>query len=215
MLSTRLLQDASYYSFIRNQPSGGGGGGGSGPTGTNIEIVSGSTVIPYTNSTTQSPTNSPCWQLFYANQTTTFTQIKQYTYTNGVNGWNYYISIAPSPGSLSFASATVSSIGNQASVGYSSGGVTTTTVTSQTVPAGYYFLVGCVNGPYYKTFNAAASNYIFTLSGVPKVTMVNSTYWRNHGVADQTMNIPTQLGGSGTYNAPTNTIWCFNLGGIS
>lgn len=215
MLSTRLLEDTSYYTFIQQTSSRGGGGSGTGPTGTNIAIVSGSTVIPYSNSTTQSPTNSPCWQLFYANTSVTFTQISQYTYTNGNNSWNYYISIAPSAGSMSFAGATVSSIGAQSSVGYTSGGVTTTNITSQTIPSGYYFLIGCVSGPYYKTFNSATSSYVFTLAGVPKVTMVNSTYWRNHGAADQTMNIPTQLGGSGVYNAPTNTIWCMNLGGIS
>jgi len=214
MLSTRLLQDTSYYTFIQQSRVNPNPTGAGGPTGTNIAIVSGSTVIPYTNSTSQSPTNSPCWQMFYANQTTTFTQIKQYTYTNGTNSWTYYISIAPSAGSQSFAGATVSSIGS-ANTSYTSGGVTSTNVTSQTVNAGYYFLVGCVTGPYYKTFNASPSSYIFTLSGNPKVTMVNSTYWKNHGAADQTMNIPTQLGGSGTYNAPANTIWCLDLGGIS
>ena len=45
--------------------------------------------------------------------------------------------------------------------------------------------------------------------------MINRCWWRNHGAADQTMNIPTQLGGAGVYNEPTNTIWCINLGNIS
>lgn len=192
-------------------------GGGTGPSGGTLIPISGAaTVIPYTNATTQSPTNSPCWQLFYANQNVTFTQLIQYTYTNGTNGWNWYIAKAPAPNSLNFASATVSGIiGSQGSTSYTSGGTTTSTVTSQTVPAGYYFLVGCVNGPYYKTFNAAAQNYIFTLAGVPKVTMINQCYWRTHAAADQTMNIPTQLGGSGVYNAPASTIWCYNIGNIS
>jgi hypothetical protein len=188
---------------------------GAGPTGgTTIAIVSNATVIPYINSTSQSPTNSPCWQMYYANQSVTFSQIIQYTYTNGSNSWQWYISKAPSSNSQNFAGATVTSIGSQ-SASYTSGGTTTSNVTSQTVPAGYYFLVGCVSGPYYKTFNAAANNYIFTSGGVAKVTMINKTYWRNHGAVDQTMTIPTQLGGSGTYNAPSQTIWCLNLGNIS
>ena len=204
--------DSGYYAQSRTAQ---GGGGGTGATGTNIAISGGATVIPYINTTTQSPTNSPCWQLYYANQSVTFSQIIQYTYQLGSNTWNWYISIAPATNSLNFASATVSSSIGSSNVSYTSGGTTTTNVISQTVPAGYYFLVGCVIGPYYKTFNAASQNYTFTSSGIPKVTMINRCWWRNHGAADQTMNIPTQLGGVGVYNEPTNTIWCINLGNIS
>lgn len=189
---------------------------GASPTGTTIAISGGVAIPPYVNATSQSPTNSPTWQMFYANQNVTFSGIRQYTYLNGTNSWNYYIAKAPSAESQNFASATVTLIGAQGLTSYTSGGVTNTTLSSaQTVDAGYYFLVGCVVGPFYKTFNTGTSNYVFTSSGVPKVTMINKSYWRNHGAADQTMNIPTQLGGAGTYNAPANTIWCIGLTGVS
>ena len=209
MFSTLLRIDSGYLAATKpSRPNP------TSPSGTLIPIVSSATVIPYTNTTSQTPTNSPCWQMYYANQSVTFSQIIQYTYTNGTNSWNWYICVAPAANSQNFAGATVSSSIGFTNTTYTSGGTTATTVTTQTVPAGYYFLVGCVSGPYYKTFNAASTNYIFTSGGVPKVTMMNICYWRTHGAADQTMNIPTQLGGSGTYNAPANTIWCLNLGGI-
>jgi hypothetical protein len=188
----------------------------SGPSGTQIAIVGNATVIPYTNTTTQSPTNSPCWQMYYANQNVSFNTIIQYTYQSGVNSWIYYIAKATSINSKDFSTATVTSIGSTpGNVSYSAGGTTSSSVSSQTVNAGYYFLIGCVNGPYYKTFNATSNNYVFTSSGIPKLTMINQSYWRNHGAADQSMTIPTQLGGTGTFNAPVNTIWCLNIGGIS
>jgi hypothetical protein len=188
--------------------------GSSIPTGTNIAILGGVAIPPYINSTSQSPTNSITWQMFYANQNVSFTQIQQYTYISGSNSWTYYICKATSPNTQSFSQSNIASIGN-ASVSYTSGGLTTTNLTStQSVLAGYYFLIGCVNGPYYKTFNSTTQNYVFTSSGNSKLTMINKTYWRTHYVA--TVDIPTSIGGTGTgFNIPTNTIWCIGLGGVS
>lgn len=185
-----------------------------GPTGTNIAISGGVAIPPYINSTTQSPTNSIVWQMFYANQNSSFTQIQQYTYQAGSNSWTYYICKATSPDTQSFSQANITSIGSS-NIPYSSGGLTTTTLSStQSVTAGYYFLIGCLNGPYYKTFNSASQNYVFTSSGNSKLTMLNQTYWRNHYSA--TVDIPTTIGGTGTgFNIPSNTIWCIGLGGVT
>jgi hypothetical protein len=185
-----------------------------GPTGTNIAISGGVAIPPYINTTTQSPTNSVTWQMYYANQNTSFTQIQQYTYQNGSNNWTYYICKATSPDTQSFSQANITTIGNT-NTSYTSGGLTTTNLTStQSVTAGYYFLIGCLNGPYYKTFNSASQNYVFTSSGNPKITMLNKTYWRSHYSA--TLDIPTVIGGTGTgFNIPANTIWCIGLGGLS
>lgn len=204
----QLIQTSGYNSQI-SSPSG------ASPTGTDVSISGGIAIPPYVNSTTQSPTNSPTWQLYYASQNITFNQIRQYTYTSGSNSWTYYIAIAPTQNSTGFAGATVTNIGAQSSTSYTSGGITSTNITSTTVQAGYYFLIGCVNGPYFKVFNSATENINFTSGGVTKLVMLNTCFWRNHGAADQTMNIPTQLGGSGIYNSPSNTRWEIGLGGIT
>jgi len=176
--------------------------------------LAGPNFAPYSSTNTQSPTNSPCWQLFYATSNFSFTGVSQYVNTNGNNSWTWYYTIAPSANSLNFAGATVTNIGSD-SRNYVANNYYTASVTKTTVPSGYYFMVGCVVGPYYKVFNSASTDYIVSIGGSYRYVMKNVCYWRTHGAADQTMNIPTQLGGAGTYNAPTNTIWCMGLAGIS
>jgi len=176
--------------------------------------LAGPNFAPYSSTNTQSSTNNPCWQLFYANTSFSFTGASIYVNTSGNNGWTWYYTIAPSAGSLSFAGSTVTNIGSD-SRSYSANNYYTASVTRTTVPAGYYFMVGCAGGPYYKVFNSASKDYLVNINGSTIYTIKNTCYWRTHGAADTTMNIPTQLGGGGVYNNPLNTIWCIGLANLS
>jgi hypothetical protein len=117
---------------------------------------------------------------------------------------------------MNFTGASITQIGSQTSSGYTAGGyITTTLSTTVNVNAGYYFLVGCTNGPYYKVFNSASNNYAFYLSGSLKFTMLKKSYYIAHSSGSQTMDtIPTDLGGSRVYNN-VNGIWCIGLDGVS
>lgn len=176
--------------------------------------LAGPNFAPYSSTNTQSPTNAPCWQLFYSNTSFSFTGVSQYVNTNGSNSWTWYYTLAPSAGSLNFSSSTVTTIGSD-SRSYIANNFYTASVTRTNVPAGYYFMVGCQGGPYYKVFNSAPKDYLVNINGSYRYTIKNTCYWRTHGSVDQTMNIPTQIGGSGTYNAPNRTIWCIGLAGIN
>lgn len=183
--------------------------------GTQINITGGLGNSPYSSTNVGAPTNWPVWQLFYANQNISFNRIRQYTNTNGNNSWQYYLAVPPTAGSINFSGANVVGIGSQTSVSYVADGFTTTTLsTSVNVNAGNYFLLGCVNGPYYKVFNNSSTNYVFMLSGVAKCTMINQSYYISHSSGSQTMEIPTDLGGSRVFNK-INGIWCIGLDGIS
>lgn len=183
--------------------------------GTVVQITGGLGPIPYSSSNIGAATNWPTWQLFYANQTMSFSKIRQYTDTNGSNSWSYYYALSRSGAGSSFSGSTGVFIGAQSSTSYTPGGFTTTTLTNTvTIPAGYYFLVGCVNGPYYKVFNTGPVAYAFQQTGTTKYTMFKKSYYITHGSGSTTMEIPTALDGTRSFNN-VNGIWCIALDGIT
>lgn len=149
-----------------------------------------------------SPTNSMCWQIYYAHKAMTIAaaanSIGLNTYLNGSNSWTWYTSVSTvNDNSGSFPSessfATTGGV-----VGYTAGGFSQQTVSSLvTIPANRYFLIGHVAGPYYRTFRTLAANRTAQISGVSHVTAFNRVFYGPHG-SGPTSGIPSQLGGART-----------------
>lgn len=146
-----------------------------------------------------SPTNNMCWQLFYAWKDVTIgtgaVGLGVNTYANGTNSIQYWRSTSSATSaSGSFPSATQigSSAGN---FSYSAGGFNEVTPSaSSTITAGKYFLIGTVNGPYYRTFKTLAANRTAQVSGVSYVTALNRI-WYGPWPSGPTSGIPNQIGG--------------------
>ena len=151
------------------------------------------------------------WMLFYANEDITFTETQTVVNNTGSSGWTIIVSTASVPNSLDFSTSIPSSIGTDDS-SYNAGDILTTFLTTTTIPAGYYFLLAYNGGPYFRVYNPSTSNYEFDLGGSAKVTMINQV-WANDDPSDS--NIPSQLGGSGTFTEYDNTINIAWLGGIT
>lgn len=145
------------------------------------------------------PTNSLCWQVYYAHRALTIpadgtNRVGINTYQNGSNTINWRVSVSNADDTLgSFATDT--QFANQ-SFSYVAGGFNQQPAdTAVSIPANRYFLIGVVAGPYYRSFKTLAANRTAYISGTPYVTVLNTVYYAPH-TPSITSGIPTQLGGA-------------------
>jgi hypothetical protein len=137
-----------------------------------------------------------CWQLFYAHTTLTIAtglNVGMNTYTNGTNTITWYHSISTSDNTIGdFPSETL--FANTSGL-YTQGGLKEANVSSMvSIPANRYFLIGIVNGPYYRTFKSLINNRTAQISSVNKVTAVNKVLY-GPWPSGPSSGIPTQVGG--------------------
>lgn len=144
------------------------------------------------------PTNSTCWQMFYAHQPLSIPadSVNRYgfaTYTSGSNTVRFRFAISTTNNTIgSFTTAIETTTG---SVNYTAGGFTERVpFLAVTIPQYRYFLVGMVAGPYYRVFKPLAANRTAQIGGVSYVTAFNTVYYKAH--YDSSVTVPTQLGGT-------------------
>ena len=164
------------------------------------------------NLSSSEPTNlGATLQIFYANNTFTFSSIKQLTNFDATNSWSYYITISTNANLLNFSNITF--LGTQNSISYTSNSIITTSIIPTTIKAGYYFGIYTTNGPLYKVFNKSSNDIIYYDSNNnPFLTMKNICYYQ---FTSNTCTIPTPLGGNdSSFIIPNNTFLCLGLDGI-
>ncbi len=150
------------------------------------------------------PTNSICWQLFLAHRPLTIASgtVEAYgmaTYANGSNAWTWSASVSTTPGTIGDfdTPVTVSTRGGGA---YVAGGLSPSTASATlSVPAGHHFLIGVKDGPFYRAFRTLAASRTAIIGGVAQVTAVNRVYYAPHASSDQAVQLPSQVGGPGTF----------------
>lgn len=154
-------------------------------------------------------TNNLCWQVFYAHVSVELTVASNkwgfVPYQGGTNGISLRQSVSSVDDTLgSFAADGV--ISTSTTITYTADTLNQRPInTKLTVPAKRYFLLGLVNGPFYRMFKSLASNRTATISGSPVVTVLNRFYW-GAWTSGPTSGIPTQLGGSATFTLVTGYV---------
>jgi len=147
-------------------------------------------------------TNQLVWQLFYAHQAVQLTVASNkwgfVPYSGGTNNIALRGAISSVNNTLgSFASDTT--ISNSTSVNYIADTLNQRPInTLFSVPEKRYFLLGLVDGPFYRMFKTLSTNRTATVSGDPVVTVLNKFYW-GRWTDGPTSGIPTQLGGASTF----------------
>lgn len=149
-------------------------------------------------------TNNMVWQLFYAHK-----QIRlpvgsnrwgALARQNGTNTLTLRVIVAPndndknnwSPNVETRIGDTIPSANYLANTLYQ-----VSTLASVTIPANRYFLLGMVNGPFYRNYRRSANNFTAVNNGNAIVTVLNEVYvgpWPSGPLS----GIPSQLGGNVT-----------------
>lgn len=164
--------------------------------------TAGTSTIGISGGDYQYDTNNMVWQLFYAH--------RQIRIPVGSNRWgpiprqggsnSFRLRGIISPGTNnknSWGSNVETTIGDTGSVvNYSANTLyQTSTTTAITIPANRYFLLGIVNGPFYKNYRKTANNITAVNGGNAVVTVLNEVYvgpWPS----GPTGGIPNQLTGN-------------------
>jgi hypothetical protein len=177
-----------------------------GGTGTLVAYTTGTYFDAYTQpsgvtTTDAFSSNNGCWQLYYAHSAVTITtgsnKIALNSYLNGTNSWTWYVAVSSVSNSIGNW-GTVSAITTSQSFSYSSGGFNQSNITANvTIPAGRYFLIMNVVGPFYRTIKTLASNRTAQINGTNYLTVCNKVCLGNWPTGGTTI-VPTQFGGSGT-----------------
>lgn len=154
-------------------------------------------------------TNRLCWQMFYAHVPIRISVGSQRAgVATRINGTNT-ITIRTALASVANTQSGFTGETNRAtaSFSYAAGGFNQLSFTSQfSVPANRYFLIGVVDGPFYRTFKTLTANRTAVVSGTTAVvTAINKTWW-GAWPSGPTTGIPTQLGGSATFTEWSNII---------
>jgi hypothetical protein len=143
-------------------------------------------------------TNNLVWQLFYAHKAIRISVGSNRVGINPrLNGTNTITLRA----AVSSANNTIGSFTGENSYGSTGGSYQSgvlrefATTTLLSIPANRYFLLGIVNGPFYRTFKTLATNRTAVVSNEAVVTVVNKFWWPGWP-SGPTTGIPTQLGGS-------------------
>lgn len=146
-------------------------------------------------------TNNGCYQLYYSHKQIKINSgvtIGLNPHTNGSNSWTWYISVSTSNNTIGSFPA-VTAITPLTSFTYTGGVLAeSTTNTTITIPANRYFLIGNSGGPFYRTVKTLASSRTAQVSGENYFTVINKV-WLGNWPSGGTTQIPTQLGGTGTY----------------
>lgn len=148
-------------------------------------------------------TNQLCWAVFYAHKSIKLTAdaTSRWGYVpfqGGTNTVGLRYAVSSSNNTLgSFAADTyiASTLSNTYTAATFYPRVITTTTT---IPANRYFMLGMVNGPYYRIFKSLSSNRTAVSNGQAVVTTLNRFYWGSWP-SGPTTGIPTQLGGAATF----------------
>lgn len=144
--------------------------------------------------------NNSCWQLYYAHSAVTITtgnnKIGLNSYAGGSNSWTWYCAVSTAADTIG-SWGTVSAITNLQSFSYVAGGFYQSNITlNVSIPAGRYFLIMNVAGPFYRTIKALANNRTAQINGVNYLTVCNKVCLGPH--PGPSLVVPTQFGGSGT-----------------
>jgi hypothetical protein len=140
-------------------------------------------------------------QLYYAHKNISLkvvtSGIKLGPYGAGTNNWNWGIAIATSDNSTA-SFGTITEFATRSSTTYVSNAEYESNINQQIdIPAGRYFIIGNTYGPVY----AAGKNYQYNrsaiINGEPYFTAINKCW---SGGGNVTWEIPTQLGGTGSYS---------------
>lgn len=191
-------------------------------SGGNIDPFNG-TVVNWTNDTyfdsytSQSGvtttdgtnTNNLCWQLYYAHQALTIpadgvNRVGIDSTTNGSNSitWRYAISNANNTLGSFAADAQFAT----QSFSYTAGGFNQQPADSAvSIPANRYFLIGVVNGPFYRATKLLANSRTAWLGSTPYITVFN-TFYQSGWPTGPLTGIPTDLGGSATFTKHTDRV---------
>jgi hypothetical protein len=173
--------------------------------GDQIQWTDGAYFDSWTQTTTTSSHGGggirPFWQLYYAHKNISLkvvtSGIKLGTYGAGTNNWNWGIAIATSDNSTA-SFGTITEFATRSSTTYVSNAEYESNINQQIdIPAGRYFIIGNTYGPVY----AAGKNYQYNrsaiINGEPYFTAINKCW---SGGGNVTWEIPTQLGGTGSYS---------------
>lgn len=154
-------------------------------------------------------TNNLCWQLYYAHQAVTIpadavNRVGIGTTNNGSNTISWRVSISTVNDTLgSFAADT--QFATQ-SFSYSTGGFNQQSAdTAVSIPANRYFLIGVVNGPFYRATKLLANSRTAYIGSTPYVTVFN-TFYQSAWPSGPTTGIPIDLGGAATFTKHTDRV---------
>lgn len=154
-------------------------------------------------------TNNLCWQLYYSHQALTIpadgtSRLGVSTYLSGSNTITWRYSISQSDDTLGNFAADQQFA--TASFSYTAGGFNEQNADSAvSIPANRYFLLGVVNGPFYRSSKLLADNRTAYIGATPYVTVFN-TFYEGAWPGGPTSGIPTQLGGSATFTEHTDRV---------
>jgi hypothetical protein len=178
----------------------------SGPVGTIVNYTLGDYFDAFTSrsgiiATDAFNTNNGCYQLYYSHREIKINSgvtIGLNPHTSGSNSWTWYISVSTINDTISDFS-TLSAITPLRSGGYTGGVLTeSTTNVTTTIPANRYFLIGNSGGPFWRTVKSLQSSRTAQVGGLNYFTSINKV-WLGNWPTGGTTQIPTQLGGTGTY----------------